>query len=130
HVGQTFHESLIDLLFGAPGTWAIKKCPQPGCGLLWLDPCPITEDIHLAYEAYYTHGKGGVSARTREILYSLYRFIQSIPARTVGLQRERVDLEFMFLRGKKPGRLLDVGCGSGKFMARMQARGWAVQGVD
>ena len=33
----------------------MKKCPGPGCGLVWLDPMPLEEDIGKAYETYYTH---------------------------------------------------------------------------
>jgi len=36
----------------------------------------------------------------------------------------------MFLADQSPGRLLDVGCGDGTFLHKMQARGWKVDGVD
>ena len=34
--GEHLHESLRDHLFGAPGEWNMKRCPDPGCGLVWL----------------------------------------------------------------------------------------------
>jgi SAM-dependent methyltransferase len=36
----------------------------------------------------------------------------------------------MWLNGARPGRLLDLGCGSGKFLRDMRELGWDVAGVD
>jgi SAM-dependent methyltransferase len=36
----------------------------------------------------------------------------------------------MMLANEKPGRLLDVGCGGGRFLKRMQKQGWQVVGTD
>jgi 2-polyprenyl-3-methyl-5-hydroxy-6-metoxy-1,4-benzoquinol methylase len=39
-------------------------------------------------------------------------------------------LEVFALPASEIGELLDVGCGNGQFIARMQSLGWAVAGVD
>ena len=50
------YSDLKDRLFGAPGVWNIRMCQNRGCELIWLDPMPTEEDIHIAYRDYYTHG--------------------------------------------------------------------------
>jgi len=33
----------------------MARCGDAACGLLWLDPAPLAEDLPLAYAAYHTH---------------------------------------------------------------------------
>ena len=109
----------------------MKTCPQPECGLAWLDPFPRTEDLSLAYQSYYTHEESnGDGSALRRGLYAAYRFAMFLPTWLVGLAAERNRLQSMFLTRLMPGRLLDAGCGNGGFLFRMKERGWAVQGVD
>jgi SAM-dependent methyltransferase len=44
--------------------------------------------------------------------------------------RESADLLARARNGTGPGRLLDVGCGFGDFVAAMRARGWQAEGLD
>ena len=53
--GAPLYSGLRDRLFGAPGTWNVRRCANGRCGLLWLDPMPSPEDVHKAYASYYTH---------------------------------------------------------------------------
>lgn len=47
-----------------------------------------------------------------------------------GRARARAHAEFLRRIASEPGRLLDVGCGLGYFMARARAAGWHVRGCD
>jgi SAM-dependent methyltransferase len=47
-----------------------------------------------------------------------------------GIPQERRRSERMFIDNVTPGALLDVGCGSGRFLSVMSKRGWKVMGVD
>lgn len=58
--GEVLYQGLRDRLWGAPGFWGFRRCTDPGCGLLWLDPCPLETDIGKAYLDYFTH-EGGPS---------------------------------------------------------------------
>lgn len=39
-------------------------------------------------------------------------------------------MQIMYSDGARKGRLLDVGCGSGEFLAQMRELGWDVFGVE
>ena len=55
-MGSTvLYDGLEDRLFGAAGTWRMRRCAAPQCRHLWLDPRPIEEDIGRVYDTYYTH---------------------------------------------------------------------------
>lgn len=130
--GSVLYSDLTDRLFAAPGRWQLKQCPRPDCGLVWLDPAPLPEDVGLAYQEYYTHPEPvGVVAKLKYLVLSRgYRAAIAIPAILLGKYKERREFKLMFLRQVQPGRLLDVGCGDGAFLALMAERGWQCSGID
>ena len=152
--GERLYAGLRDWLFSAPGEWNIARCPNSGCGLLWLDPMPIEEDIAEAYQTYFTHyvspdlqssqGDRGLLSRIyREgraahpaIRYGLegpppstFARLSSIPFRLSAGLRAQEDYPLSYLAGRK-GRMLDVGCGSGATVARASQMGWDALGLD
>lgn len=127
----------------------MRRCPDPACGLLWLDPVPLEEDIHLAYARYYTHERGGDGGpgwrpwyRGVVRAYLARRFgypggpttaLQRLAARVVALhpiRREDALCSVLYLGPIPGGTLLDVGAGSGTLLRWMGELGWQVQGVD
>jgi SAM-dependent methyltransferase len=48
----------------------------------------------------------------------------------VGARQERQRHELMYLKDVTPGRLLEIGCGSGKRLSRLAALGWQVEGQE
>src|SRR5437667_7073698 len=55
--GKLLYQNLTARMFSAPGQWDFRICPLAGCGLMWLDPTPVTEDLPVAYDSYFTHGR-------------------------------------------------------------------------
>jgi len=55
----------------------------------------------------------------------LGRTLSSVP-----LLRERAVMGTMCLNGDERGTLLNLGCGSGRFLALMRDAGWDVRGVE
>ena len=148
--GVLLYEGVKDRLFEAPGVWALRRCANSECGLVWLDPKPLEEDIRKAYTGYYTHQRGSEPPSTflRRVYHSVksnylsfkyhYRcgfeapfnfllggFMYLLPGR-----RATVDFAAFYLLAKPDGRLLDVGCGSGELLKGMHELGWQVEGVD
>jgi 2-polyprenyl-3-methyl-5-hydroxy-6-metoxy-1,4-benzoquinol methylase len=131
--GHLLHRNLKDRLFHVPGTWNSRKCMNEECGLVWLDPMPIPEDIHLAYATYYTHADKaakGPQGRKKGLDIRLLRIYKSILKMILGQRREAMEHYLMYLQGVPPGRLLEIGCGSGKRLSRLAALGWQVEGQE
>jgi 2-polyprenyl-3-methyl-5-hydroxy-6-metoxy-1,4-benzoquinol methylase len=148
--GTFIHTGQQDRLFGAYGLWNFKACSDPTCGLIWLDPMPITEDIAKAYASYYTH-KSRADVRQPKLLKRVLELMErgywagkykypvagSTMVEAIGkllyllpLRRSAADGDVRFLTAVPNGRLLDVGCGSGEWLLFMRGLGWEVAGID
>jgi len=147
--GQSLYKGMKDRLFGAPGRWNLIKCLKPECGLVWIDPMPIVEDIGKAYQNYYTHEEAYISntwlRRKYRLVkegylahkYDYYSELASAWKKVLGMllylhpgRRADIDFSVMCLPAQPNGRLLEIGCGNGQMLKLMQDLGWKVEGVD
>jgi SAM-dependent methyltransferase len=125
----------------------MRRCAA--CGLLWLDPVPVEEDIHLAYGGtYYTHSRSEPRGIRRVYAavadYHVRRRLgypsnvsrsTRVMARALSLLHPGGDAELsrqaLYLRkGDGDPLLLEVGSGSGEWLTYMQSLGWRVEGVE
>lgn len=144
--GTYLYQGLQDRLFGAPGTWSLKRCNNKQCELLWLDPAPINEDLPIAYQNYYTHGKNPLIKKSifsklvagyRAFQYG-YRLEQTNSIqRGLGYAlaffsffKEHMDYPFVYFKHLQKGRLLELGVGSGDTLKLFSNWGWQVEGLD
>ncbi|MBN7795242.1 class I SAM-dependent methyltransferase [Parahaliea mediterranea] len=149
--GKLRYGVLTDRLFGASGSWRISQCTNPSCKLLWLDPTPEAGETAKAYNNYYTHANSH-SAEPASVPKRLYRslkehylatrfgYTQLSTSASLGYlsrllhlfprRRSEIDEEVRHLHAVSGGRLLDVGCGSGKWLVEMQQLGWETRGID
>ena len=132
--GMLLYQNLTDRLFGTAGQWNLRRCPNSRCGLVWLDPMPLPEEIGKAYQTYYTHEDGGGSASGRAVKASpIWRAMRQFYLqleRLTSIPRERERVTGMYLEETPPGKLLEVGCGSGQRLAELRKRGWQVEGQE
>ena len=101
--------------------------------MCWLDPAPPPHELWKAYATYHTHTRKSGQRFGKAMLSLAHRFIKLtlLPLWIFsGLKREADYLRFMTLAREPVGKLLDVGCGGGRFLNRMKKRGWTVEGTD
>jgi len=145
--GVPLYEGMRDRLFDAPGVWSHLRCPQDG--LVWLSPRPVIEDISKVYANYYTHD---IAKDRQSFLASLKRRVEESLVKTefgyempsgqqgfglmgrvlalLPMAKEIAGSSVMWLTERRNGKLLDVGCGNGHFLALMQNLGWEISGVE
>ena len=140
-----FDKLTDNCFFVAPGEWTLWQCEN--CRSAYLDPRPDEQSIGKAYESYYTHSADesptlSVAQKLRMALYNGFRnrrygtsFSPAHPAGyLVGMAiprfRRSLDFSFRYLSRQKPGRVLDVGCGSGSWLSLARAAKWSVAGTD
>jgi 2-polyprenyl-3-methyl-5-hydroxy-6-metoxy-1,4-benzoquinol methylase len=150
--------SAPDRLHGTPGTFQYRRCKS--CRTVFQDPRVIPDDLALCYPAdYFTHiqynGGNAVSDPSNQarqlsgirdaIRQAVVASVKGVPlSGKIGLigrvlassryVRERAfyNLVSDLLLPRAPGvaRAMDVGCGAGHLMAKLQRAGWTVEGIE
>lgn len=110
-----------DRLHGIPGEFPVVRCRN--CGLIRTDPRPTPEAMRAYYPDDYgpyvgsrISGGSRVPTRRQKLLDPLVRRIFRFNTNVVP------DLP--------PGRMLEIGCASGSFLAQMASIGWTVSGIE
>jgi len=92
------------------------------------------QDIGKLYEDFYTHDSARSLAGNLSCAAQAGRFLvkqaNSIVKSFAGGRRSSQQINLMFLREKTPGKLMEIGCGSGERLARLRELGWQVEGQD
>lgn len=102
-----------DRHYGIPGLYRIVRCAD--CSLMFLNPMYSDEELSSLYPTdYYAYQDNFQHARWKEIV-----------KRILCYRRGTKDPSF-----RAPGRVLDVGCGSGWFLREMRKAGWETDGVE
>ena len=145
--GVKMYSGLKERIYSTQGTWDFYTCKE--CDLMWLNPQPRINELQKIYADYFTHTqqkKKGVNQKDR-IKRGLFKMVLpyfQYPAksknrikRVIGSLlsllptiKERTGREIRWVKYKKDGKLLDIGCGNGEYLAWMRSLGWNVTGVE
>lgn len=96
--------------------FSLVKCRQ--CGFILTNPYPTKAEIERYYHSdeYYSHPnkRKGLISKVYEMV-KLRNVKYKFRVATSGLER---------------GRILDIGCGSGDFLAYAKTKGWEIHGIE
>jgi 2-polyprenyl-3-methyl-5-hydroxy-6-metoxy-1,4-benzoquinol methylase len=125
---------------GVEGEFQLVRCL--GCGLIFVNPRPDREEIKRFYPAEYSaHVETGGPAHSqrltplrRRINSLFYNYPHGNQGRAILPKILLLPLKWTALKNAIPyqgeGKILDIGAGSGSFLASMKALGWDSYGVD
>jgi 2-polyprenyl-3-methyl-5-hydroxy-6-metoxy-1,4-benzoquinol methylase len=129
-----------DRLHGIGGEFQLERCP--GCGLIFVNPRPDREEIKGFYPTEYgphaeTSGPSHhyrLSPLRRRIYSLFYDYPHDDQENGILLRTLLLPVKWVTGRNIIPfqgeGKILDIGAGSGSFLASMKALGWDPYGVD
>jgi SAM-dependent methyltransferase len=108
----------VDRLLGVPGSFSVQVCGECGAGVTF--PLASADELGAYYPDLYNphdlpRGLGGMA------LAAFHRVREGMAFRRMPLSA---------LAERRPGRLVDVGCGRGDLGAALLRRGWRVTGVE
>lgn len=103
-----------DLRFGPDRKFTLVRCSD--CNLVFLNPQPLEEEMAYYYPPAYFD--------TEKVLSD------PEPLRETAYEQNKMDkiLKSSVLPDK--GKILDVGCGKGEFLANMREKGWVDFGIE
>ena len=126
---------VTDKKFGGPGRFTYWRCA--GCGLVALHPRPGEEDLAEYYPDHVTpvEPPGRFRQRLKRMVAEDWYGYGADRPTVIGLLRKAATFPLRRLLGQVPtkrqdGRVLDIGCGSGGYLAFLASLGWMCHGVE
>ncbi|MBS4067304.1 MAG: methyltransferase domain-containing protein [Sulfurimonas sp.] len=133
--GKLYYRNMKDRLnLYNTGRYTYYKCKNGSCGVLWIYPVPNETDMELIYRNYYTNVPSSPS-RVRdtdrsELPKKFAAEILKLINKLLKIHRKRNSYYLHGLDKVKPGKLLEVGCGSGDRLVKLCKLGWEVTGQE
>jgi SAM-dependent methyltransferase len=110
--------STCDRHYGIKGTFNIFECNR--CSIGFLNPMPTEDELTSLYPENTFYAYTDFTQKNDKI-YNIKKALRKLLLLTI----ETKDPKF-----SKPGRILDLGCGSGEFLYRYKECGWETNGVE
>ena len=135
-----------DWLHNQPGEFHFVRCNK--CGLVYLNPRPVRESILNYYPSDYAYAPTPVSDASTQPETRRSKLLQTILARYYSYPPRHTDssatsrlfsslyhtfykmIALPIVKWRPAGRMLDVGCGKGDYLAAQRRLGWQVHGIE
>lgn len=91
-------------------------CQCEDCDFMFLDPQPSEERLAEIYKAGYFLGAGSAAEKS----------VSEMKSRTAAMYLDRL----LAYSGLERGRLVEIGCGNGDFLALAKEKGFEVKGIE
>jgi 2-polyprenyl-3-methyl-5-hydroxy-6-metoxy-1,4-benzoquinol methylase len=143
---QTVEADVPDFRYGVPGRWSFVRCAN--CRLVCLaepldDPregYPTTYSQHRPFLVAPLPAGRSLKDQLRKRFLADHGYPAAAPVLPRWLSRPLLTVPpvsvlagygfALFPRAVPGGKLLDVGCGNGRFLSLMSALGWVVHGIE
>ena len=118
---KIYIDGVTDLFHGMSGTWNLLECA--GCGLIYVSP--LIPENHIS--DYYPKDYSAFVAGNDVSVHPLSRSLRSLATLPYTLKFGQPGY---FPSHFGNARLLDVGCGAGRYLQQMSSLGWQCTGLD
>ena len=97
-----------------------------GCGLVQMNPQPVTETVLDRYEKNYGSDYLAYELENEKSFLKL----QQLALRDAGFEDLEKELLISAAENRKPPSVMDIGCATGAMLHYLAKRGWNVSGVE
>jgi len=109
-----------DRLHNLPGEFTVLRCRT--CGLLRTNPRPTQDSIGFYYPESYSPWKSSPDDKPVSAM--------PLPFWKRVIKRVLIGNPIEPIPPLPPGRMLEIGCGSGSYLHAMAQKGWEVEGIE
>lgn len=117
-----------DQRYGIPGDFPVVRCRR--CGLVYVNPRPTPAALARYYPATYRPHAGAAPQHAGRVGPAVRALVFRRLAAGAGGWLYNSLAYRAFLPRRRPGRVLDVGCGTGDYLEAWSRLGWEVAGIE
>jgi SAM-dependent methyltransferase len=129
---NTLEYTAEDSKYGLPGKFGIVRCRV--CGLVYTSPRPSPADMGAFYPSGYLPHQPPSDSAPKRWLRAFRKQVFGGPkshlTAFLGFVHNSLSFRSYLHKEADSPKVLDIGCGSGEYLATWRALGWQIEGVE